>query len=101
MKTVAEFKLKVGKRTYLLWIDCEVNVSDVRILKGKYIVFYCHNASINEKNSHKDYKKAFEVTPDGDFHLVIEFKKNPSDIRVLSQINFHNGPNQIIIVEGE
>ena len=101
MRTKVKFSMKVGKRSYRLYFDCDVNYTDVLIIDNKYVTFFGNNVSIDEKNSHKDYKKAFEVTPDGDYHVMVEFKKNPKSIRVFSQYSEYKGPNLCINIDGE
>ena len=101
MRTKVKFSMKVGKRSYRLYFDCDVNYTDVLIIDNKYVTFYCNNVSVDEKNSHKDYKRAFEVSPDGDYHVMVEFKKNPTSIHVLSHYDEHKGPNLRIDIEGE
>jgi exoribonuclease II len=81
-------KMKVGKRTYLSRIDCIVGHTEMTVVDNK-ISIYCNQPFINEKISHKDYKKAFEISQDGDYHLLVEFKKNPKSIDVYS---FYNQP---------
>ena len=61
METIIKFKMEVGKKTYLLFIDCDTNVVDVTLLKGKFVSVFCHNVSINEELSSKDYKEAFRL----------------------------------------
>lgn len=96
------FRMKVGKRTYQLYVDCYANTTDVSVIKKKYVSVLCHQPSVDEKNSHKDYKKAFELSPDGDYHLLVEFKKNPNNIHVKGQYNTEFGfPKLVITIEGE
>lgn len=85
MNTRITFRMQVGKRLYFLYMDCNVDHTDVTVKKGKYVIIFCHNMSIDEKNSDADYKEAFEISPDGDYHTLIEFKKNPQKIRVFSK----------------
>lgn len=92
--------MKVGKRKYQLYIDCEMDFTDIIVKDNKFVSIYCHYSSVNEKISHKDYKKAFDVSQDGDYHILITFIKNPSQLRVVSQYNLYGGPNWQIYIEG-
>lgn len=85
METRITFKTQIDKRLYLLYIDCNVNcTNDVTIKDGKYVIIYGHNVSIG-KESDADYKDVFEISPDGDYHMVVEFKNEPKEIRTTSQ----------------
>jgi hypothetical protein len=101
MKAKINCKMVVGKRTYQLYIDCDVDYTDMIVRNNKYVSIYCNNASVDEKNSHRDYKKAFDVSPDGDYHLLVTFKKNPKQLRIYSTFNGYNGPHWFINVQGE
>ncbi len=101
MRARIDCELRVGKRSYRLYLDCEVDHTDVMVIDNKYVTVFCHNVSIDEKSSHKDYKKAFEITPDGDYHIMIEFMKNTEGIRIYSRYNEHDGPNLRIYISGE
>ena len=100
METIIKFKMKVGERTYLLFIDCDTNVVDVSLLKGKFVSVFCHNVSINEELSSKDYKEAFEFSNDGDYHFLVEIKKDFMKYLVYSDLNELKKPN-VILVEVE
>lgn len=99
METRITLKMQVNKRSYLLYIDCNVDHTDVTVKNGKYIIIYCHNVSIDEKNSDMDYKDVFEISPDGDYHMMVEFKKNPEKIRIFSQSS--NDKTMQFFIEGE
>lgn len=101
MRARINCSMKVGKRKYQLYIDCDVDYTDMIVRDNKFVSIYCNYASVNEKVSHKDYKKAFEVSPDGDYHILITFKKNPNQLRVFSQYNVYKGPNWQITIQGE
>ena len=96
------FKTKVGKRNFLLTMNCYANSTDVTIENEKYVSVLCHLPTVDEKCSHKDYKKVFEISPDGDFHILVEFKNNPKNIHVTSQYSSGVGlPGLTITIEGE
>jgi hypothetical protein len=101
MRARIDCELRVGKRSYRLYIDCSVDHTDLRVIDNNRVSIYCNQPSIDEKCSHKDYKKAFEITPDGDYHLLIKFKKQPEDIRIFSQYNEYKGPNWRIYISGK
>lgn len=88
-------KTQVGKRLYILYMDCNVDYTDATIIKGKYVSLFCHNLSVDEKNSNSDYKDVFEISPDGDYHVLIGFKNNPEKIRIFSKQS--NGEMQFFI----
>ena len=90
-------KMQVGKRTYLSRIDCEVGHTEVMVTDNKFVTIFCNQPSVNERISHKDYKKAFEISQDGDYHLMVEFKKNPKNICVYSQYCERKGQNYLSI----
>ena len=95
METRITFKAQIGKRLYILYIDCNVNCTDdVTIKNGKYVIIYGHNVSIG-KESDADYKDVFEISPDGDYHMMVEFKNDPKEIRIFSQES--NGEMQFFI----
>ena len=96
-----ECSLQVGKRFYNLYINCEVDHTDLRVIDKNRVSIYCNQPSIDEKCTHKDYKKAFELSPDGDYHLLIEFKKQPEDIRIFSQYSKYKCPNWRIYISGQ
>ena len=100
MRASITCKMHVGKRTYVLLIDCDVDHTDVLVRDNRYVSVYCNMPSINEKGTHKDYEKAFEISQDGDYNLLIDFKKNPKNIRIFSQYNEYKGPNLQIVLEG-
>lgn len=100
METIIKFKMKVGEKTYLLFIDCDTNVVDVTLLKGKFVSVFCHNVSINEELSSKDYKEAFDFSNDGDYHFLVEIKKDFMKYLVYSDLNELKKPN-VILVEVE
>jgi len=95
METRITFKMQVGKRAYLLYIDCDVTHTYVTIKNGKYIIMYCHNVSIDKKDSDADYKEIFEVSLDEDNHMIVEFKNEPEKIGIFSQQS--NGKMQFFI----
>lgn len=101
METRVNLEMKVGKRIYKLFIDCNANSSDVAVLGGVYVSIGCVNAVIDEKKSHKNYKQAFDVSQDGDYHILIEMKKKPWSIHVYTQYEFKEGQRQIITIRGE
>ena len=95
------FKTKVDDREWKLCVDCDTNCSDVLARDNKYAVFFGHYVSINEEYSDKDYKNVFEITPDGDFHSLVEFKNNPKGIHVITHCNHFSKPRWQIDVIGE
>jgi len=95
------FKTEVDSREYKLCIDCDIICSDVKTRDNKYAVFFGHYVFINEELSDEDYGKVFEITPDGDFHSLVEFKNNPKSIQVVTQCNLYGHPRWQIDVIGE
>jgi len=95
------FRTKVDDRERKLCIDCDTNCSDVLARDNKYALFFGHYVTINEECSDKDYKKIFEITPDGDFHSLVEFKNNPKGIHVVTHFNHYCKPRWQIDVIGE
>jgi hypothetical protein len=76
-----------------LVFNCEMNSLDVTVNKGKYVSIACNLPSIDEDSSTPDYKDFFEITPDGDYRFLVEFKSNPERLRIYSQI--HETPKPI------
>lgn len=101
METRLNFEMKVGKRVYRLFIDCNANSSDVAVLGGIYVNIGCVNAVVDEKMSHRNYKQAFEVSEDGDYHILVRMIKKPWAIHVNTQYEFKDGQRQIITIRGE
>ena len=101
MRGRIQCSLQVGKRLYNLFINCDVDHTDLRVIDNNRVSIYCNQPSIDVKCTHKDYEKAFKVSQDGDYHLLVEFKKQPENIRVYSQYNEYNGPNWLIYISGK
>ena len=101
MNTRINFKTKVGDRECNLYIDCDVDFWDLSFRNNKFVEFFAHNVFIDEKHSDKDYKKVFEVTSDGDYHSVVEFKNNLKEIRMFMQLYHYSGPPCQIKIIGE
>ena len=95
------FKTKVDDREYKLYIDFDTNCSDVLTKDNKYAVFFGHYVFINEELSNEDYQRVFGISPDGDFHSLVEFKNNPKGIRVVTHCNYYSNPHWQIDVIGE
>jgi len=95
------FKTKIDDREYKLCIDFDTNYSDVLTRDNKYAVFFGHYVFINEELSDKDYQRVFGISPDGDFHSLVEFKNNPKGIRVVTHCNYYSNPRWQIDVIGE
>ena len=95
------FKTKVDDREYKLCIDFDTNCSDVLTKDNKYAVFFGHYVFINEELSNEDYQRVFGISPDGDFHSLVEFKNNPKGIRVVTHCNYYSNPHWQIDVIGE
>ena len=64
-----------GEGSDELIINCDIEYTDLIVKDNKFVSIYCNNVSIDEEASSKEFKEAFEVTPDGDYHILIEFKK--------------------------
>ena len=101
METRLNFEMKVGRRVYKLFIDCNANSSDVAVLGGIYVNIGCVNAVVDEKMSHRNYKQAFEVSEDGDYHILVRMIKKPFSIHINTQYEFNDGQRQIITIRGE
>ena len=95
------FKTKVDGREYKLCVGCDIICSDVMTRDNKYAVFFGHYVFIDEGCSDVDYQRVFGITPDGDFHSLVEFKNNPKSIRVVTQCNLCGNPRWQIDVIGE
>lgn len=95
------FKTKVDDREYKLCIDFDTNCSDVLTKDNKYAVFFGHYVFINEELSDEDYQRVFGISPDGDFHSLVEFKNNPKGIRVVTHCNYYSNLHWQIDVIGE
>jgi hypothetical protein len=80
---------KIDGKEYELWIDIiMISQTDVRIKKGRYFsIFFCVDDAINTKSSSKDYQDAFEITRVDRLELIIEFKHQPEEYRVISLYN--------------
>ena len=101
METRITIKAQVGKRLYLAYMDCYVDYTDATVIKGKYVSIFCHNSSVDEKNSDSDYKDVIEISHDGDYHILIGFKNDPEKIRVFSKESDFNGKSMQFFIEGE
>ena len=103
MEARINFKTNVDEREYNLWIDCDIYCPDIITRDNKFVEFEADCISVDEKSCDKDYKKFFEITPDGDYHSLVEFKNNPN----LKQIHIHTlftqygGPHWEINITGE
>ena len=95
------FKTKVDDREYKLCIDFDTNCSDVLTKDNKYAVFFGHYVFINEELSNEDYQRVFGISPDGDFHSLVEFKNDPKSIRIVTQCSLCGKPRWQIDVIGE
>jgi hypothetical protein len=100
MKTRITVKAQIGKRLYLVYLDCYVDYTDATVIKGKYVSIFCHRLSVDEKNSDSDYKDAIEISYDGDYHVLIGFKNNPEKIRIFSKESDLNGKSMQFFIEG-
>ena len=89
------------RHTCVLIIDCDINCSDVIVKdSNRFISIECHNVSINEETSSKNYKEFFNVTSDGDYHILIEFKKVPKDLRIKSLHDASLSSDWTIVIQG-
>lgn len=68
-----------------LVIHCDMNCLDIVVKNKKYASITCNLPSIMENLSSKDHEKYFEITPDGDYRFLVEFKTNPESLRIYAQ----------------
>ena len=100
MKTSIKCIMPNGEGSDELIINCDIEYTDLIVKDNKFVSIYCNNVSIDEEASSKEYKEAFEVTPDGDYHILIEFKKNPQKLRIFSKHYEGSKPTWRILIEG-
>ena len=100
MKTSIKCIMPNGEGSDELIINCDIEYTDLIVKDNKFVSIYCNNVSIDEEASSKEYKEAFEVTPDGDYHILIEFKKNPQKLRIFSKHYEGIKPSWRILIEG-
>lgn len=92
------FSTKADNRVYELWINGEIDSPDVELKENKYVIFFAHNVSIDERFTSKTYQEAFELLPDGDYHMMIEFKKPINGFKIRT---YCSGSQWQISVRGE
>ena len=95
--TTFEFRAKSGKREYALWLDVEdyhnriIVIGNKVTINGKDIKF--------NKNSHKDWFKAFMVDESDEYDTTIVFKKGALAVKIEKLDNWVNNRG-LIMIEG-
>jgi len=98
MKTTFEFTTKSGKRMYDLWIDIEDYPNRFKI-DGNRILIRGIGTTLN-RNSHKDYDKAFILDYSDEYYTIIEFKKGIKSLQVATIENWVDNRHLIRFEEG-
>ena len=94
-KTTFEFSTNSGKRQYSLWLDVDDYNNSYTIFGNKIIV--CGKDTKINKNSHKDWYKAFTIDESNPYNTIIEFKKGAISFKVDTMDNWVNDRRLIMI----
>ena len=94
-KTTFEFSTNSGKRQYSLWLDVDDYNNRYTIFGNKIIV--CGKDTKINKNSHKDWYKAFVIDESNPYNTIIEFKKGAICFQVDTLDNWVNDRRLIMI----
>lgn len=96
-ETTFEFRAHSGKRAYSLWLDVDDYKNQMRIL-GNKIILSGKDVKLN-KNSHKDWQKAFIIDESNPYTTIIEFKKGIISLSI-DTIDIWVGGRRLILIEG-
>lgn len=96
-QTTFEIRTNSGKRVYSLWLDTEDYHNSITITNNK-VMIYAKEIEIN-KNSHKDWSKAFNIDKSNEYYTIIEFKKGFISIEI-DRIDKWCKNRSLVMIEG-
>ena len=96
-QTTFEIRTNSGKRVYSLWLDSEDYHNRIIITNNK-VMIYAKEIEIN-KNSHKDWSKAFNIDNSNEYYTIIEFKKGFISLQI-DKIDKWCKDRSLVMIEG-
>ena len=95
--TTFEFRAKSGKREYALWLDVEDYHNRIIVMNNK-VTISGKDIKFN-KNSHKDWFKAFMVDESDEYNTTIVFKKGAFALTI-ERLDKWKDNRSLIMIEG-